>query len=81
MLTPKPDCTKARPPLRVPAGVSAPRFVPGASGKFGAVIRPDKTRQLTYRDMALYTYIDATTPDEALRQAVGGWYDLKLNGR
>ena len=75
------DCAKAWPPLLLPAGVSAPKFVSGVSGKFGMVMRPDKTHQLTYKGMALYTYVDDTKPGEALCQAVGGWYVLKVNGR
>jgi predicted lipoprotein with Yx(FWY)xxD motif len=74
------DCAKAWPPLLLPAGTSAPKSVSGAWGKFGVVIRPDKTRQLTYNGAALYTYVDDTKPGEALCQAVGGWYVLKVSG-
>lgn len=70
------ECARVWPPLLLPAGASAPKSVSGASGTFGVITRPDKTRQLTYNGHALYTYVSDTKPGEALCQGAEGWYVL-----
>jgi predicted lipoprotein with Yx(FWY)xxD motif len=72
-------CAKVWPPLLLRAGASAPKSVSGVSGKFGAIVRPDKTRQLTYNGHALYTYVSDTKPGEALCQGAEGWYVLPIH--
>ena len=74
------SCAQVWPPLLVPAGSAPPRSVPGATGKFGTIVRPDKSRQITYNHRALYTYTPDTKPGQALCQAMEGWYVVKVHG-
>lgn len=71
-------CATAWPPLLVPAHTKIKKTIPGVPGKFGIVVRPDKTRQVTYNGWALYTYESDTVPGEALCQAIEGWYVIQL---
>jgi predicted lipoprotein with Yx(FWY)xxD motif len=72
-------CAKVWPPLLLRAGDSVPKRVSGVPGKFGLIVRPDKTRQLTYDGHALYTFSSDTKPGEALCQGVEGWYVLPIH--
>ncbi len=67
-------CATTWPPLLVPAHATLATHIRGAMGKFGVIMRPDGTHQLTYQGKALYTYSGDTKPGEALCQASGGWY-------
>jgi predicted lipoprotein with Yx(FWY)xxD motif len=72
------QCARAWPPLLVPASTSIPRSIPGASGRFGIIVRPDGARQLSYNGHALYRYVSDTRPGEALCQGAEGWYVIRV---
>jgi len=67
-------CATSWPPLLVPAHATLATHIRGAMGKFGVIMRPDGTHQLTYQGKALYRYQGDTKPGEALCQASDGWY-------
>jgi predicted lipoprotein with Yx(FWY)xxD motif len=75
------QCARVWPPLMLAKGTTAAKTIPGVAGTFGVVIRPNKTRQLTYDGMALYTYVDDTQPGEALCQGAEGWYVIQASSR
>ncbi len=70
-------CAAAWPPLYVPKGVSVTARVPGLSGRFGVVRRPDGRRQLTRNGRAVYSYAHEG-PGVVLCDDVGGWFVVRL---
>jgi predicted lipoprotein with Yx(FWY)xxD motif len=66
------SCAQVWPPLLLPKGAVPPRAVRAAPGTFGVVVRPEGTRQLTYRRRPLYTYVDDKKPGQVLCDGVNG---------
>jgi predicted lipoprotein with Yx(FWY)xxD motif len=71
------SCAKAWPPLVLRKGARVPTRIAGIRGRFGAVRRPDGRRQLTFRGLALYTYVH-DSPGVVLCDNVNGWFVVKL---
>ena len=71
------SCAKAWPPLVLRKGTLVPARVAGIRGRFGAVRRPDGRRQLTFRGIALYTYVH-DSPGVVLCDNVNGWFVVEL---
>ena len=72
-------CAIVWPPLLLHGGAAAPKSVSGVPGTFGVIVRPDKTRQLTYNGHALYTYTSDVRPGVAYCQGVDGWYVIPIH--
>ena len=73
------SCARVWPPLLLPKGAAPPRAVRGAPGTFGVVVRPEGTRQLTYRGRPLYTYVDDKKPGQVLCDGVNGWFVFRVS--
>jgi predicted lipoprotein with Yx(FWY)xxD motif len=73
------SCAQVWPPLLLRKGTAPPRAVRGAPGTFGIVVRPDGTRQLTYRRRPLYTYVDDKKPGQVLCDGVNGWFVFRVS--
>jgi len=71
------SCTKAWPPLVLRQGARVPTRIAGIRGRFGTVRRHDGRRQLTFRGLALYTYVH-DSPGVVLCDNVNGWFVVKL---
>src|SRR5918912_1591706 len=50
-------------------------------GTFGVVVRPERTRQLTYRRRPLYTYVNDKKPGQVLCDGVNGWFVFRVSAR
>jgi predicted lipoprotein with Yx(FWY)xxD motif len=72
------QCTVQWPPLLVPAAATVPGTIAGASGTFGVIVRPDRTRQVTYQGRPLYTYVDDLKPLQVLCDGVNGWFVYRV---
>ena len=66
-------CAQNWPPLRV---THTPALAASFPGRFGSVTRTDGTKQLTYRDLPLYLYIeDPPGTEQANGEGVDGqWF-------
>jgi len=63
----------------VPGNV--PPTVPGVSGTFGTIERPEGTTQLTFDGMPLYAYSGDTAPGQANGEGVQGvWFAVTASG-
>jgi len=71
------SCAKVWPVLYVPACASVAKKVPGFSGTFGTIRRPDGRRQLTYNRLPLYTYAHEG-PKQVLCNNVNGWFVARV---
>jgi predicted lipoprotein with Yx(FWY)xxD motif len=70
-------CAKLWPPLLVKAGASVPARLRGVKGSFGTVKRPDGRTQVTFRGLALYTYVHEG-PTQVLCNNVNGWFVVRV---
>ena len=70
------QCAKLWPPLIVPSGTSVPVRLPGFSGRFGRIKRPDGRMQLTYNRLPLYTYVH-DGPGQVFCNNVDGWFVVR----
>lgn len=77
-------CAKFWPPLTVPAGMQAPTTMPGISGKFGTTMRKDGTKQITFDQSPLYTFVkDKDSSDmygQGLFASGGFWWAVAVPG-
>jgi predicted lipoprotein with Yx(FWY)xxD motif len=69
-------CAKLWPPLIVKSASVVPKHVAAVAGTFGTVRRPDGRLQVTYRKLALYTYVHEG-PNQVLCNNVDGWFVVK----
>ena len=72
-------CATVWPPLLVRNGTTVAAHIPGAMGRFGVIVRPDHTRQITFQGKPLYTYTGDVKPLQVLCNGVGGWYVVKIH--
>lgn len=70
-------CARAWPPLVVRSAGLVRRKVPGISGVFGTVRRPDGRLQVTRSGLPLYTYAHER-PRQVLCNNVDGWFVVRL---
>ncbi|MBA3566270.1 MAG: hypothetical protein H0W31_05395 [Actinobacteria bacterium] len=70
-------CARAWPPLIVPFRSAVARKLPGISGTFGTIRRPDGRLQLTRNRLPLYTYAHER-PNQVLCDDVNGWFVIRL---
>jgi predicted lipoprotein with Yx(FWY)xxD motif len=70
-------CANAWPPLVVKSRSAVPARVPGVSGTFGVVRRPDGRLQVTRNGLAVYTYAHEG-PDQVLCNNVDGWFVIRV---
>jgi predicted lipoprotein with Yx(FWY)xxD motif len=70
-------CARAWPPLVVKSRSAVPAHLPGVSGTFGVIRRPDGRLQVTRNRLAVYTYAHEG-PDQVLCDNVGGWFVIRL---
>jgi predicted lipoprotein with Yx(FWY)xxD motif len=70
-------CAKLWPPLLVRPRTAVPARVPGISGRFGVVRRPDGRLQVTRNGLAVYTYVHEG-PRQVLCDDVDGWFVVRL---
>jgi predicted lipoprotein with Yx(FWY)xxD motif len=70
-------CAKAWPPLLVKSRAAVPARMPGISGRFGVVKRPDGKLQVTRNRLPLYTYAHER-PNQVLCDDVDGWFVVRL---
>ncbi len=73
------SCVTVWPPLLVPTGATVAAHIPGAMGRFGTIVRPDHTRQLTFQGKPLYTFTGDKKPLQVLCNGVDGWYVVKAH--
>ena len=71
------SCAKAWPPLLVRKGAVVPTRIAGIRGRFGTIRRPNGSRQLTFRGLALYAYVHDTA-GVVLCDNVNGWFVVRL---
>ncbi len=71
------SCAKAWPPLIVKSAKLVPKRIPGLSGVFGTVRRPDGRLQVTRNKLPVYTYAHER-PRQVLCDNVGGWFVVRL---
>jgi predicted lipoprotein with Yx(FWY)xxD motif len=69
-------CARVWPPLLVRSRSALPRRLPGVSGVFGVVRRPDGKLQVTHRGLPLYAYHD-DPPNTVLCDNVDGWFVVR----
>jgi predicted lipoprotein with Yx(FWY)xxD motif len=69
-------CARKWPPLVVKSKTAVPAKIPGASGRFGAVRRPDGRLQVTRNGLALYTYAD-DPPNQVLCNNFNRWFVVR----
>jgi predicted lipoprotein with Yx(FWY)xxD motif len=71
------SCAKAWPPLIVKSAKLVPKRIPGLSGVFGTVRRPDGRLQVTRNKLPVYTYAHER-PRQVLCDNVDGWFVVRL---
>jgi predicted lipoprotein with Yx(FWY)xxD motif len=71
-------CAKLWPPLLVKSRAAVRKRVPGISGMFGVVRRPDGRLQVTRNGLAVYTYAHEG-PRQVLCNNVDGWFVVRLS--
>jgi predicted lipoprotein with Yx(FWY)xxD motif len=76
-------CAKYWPPAIVPAGVTPPVHVKGATGTFGILMRANGKHQLTYDSAPLYTFLNDKKPTDLNGEGVyafhGFWFPVLAN--
>ena len=70
-------CAKAWPPLLVKSRAAVPARIPGISGRFGVIKRPDGKLQVTRNRLPVYTYAHEG-PNQVLCDNVDGWFVVRL---
>jgi predicted lipoprotein with Yx(FWY)xxD motif len=70
-------CAVAWPPLIVKSAKQVPTKVPGLSGTFGTVRRPDGKLQVTHNKLPVYIYAHEK-PRQVLCDNVDGWFVIRL---
>ena len=70
-------CARAWPPLVVKSRSAVAARVPGVSGTFGVIRRPDGRLQVTRNRLPVYTYAH-DGPDQVLCDNVDGWFVVRL---
>jgi predicted lipoprotein with Yx(FWY)xxD motif len=75
-------CAEQWPPLVLPPTKRSPTAGPGVENKLlGTTRRPDGTRQVTYNDWPLYTYIgDTAGIVTGQGESMGAWYAISADG-
>lgn len=71
------QCAKVWPPLIVPSAASVPAHVPGITGTFGVIKRPEGRLQVTYNRLPVYTYAHEG-PNQVLCDNVNGWFVVRV---
>jgi predicted lipoprotein with Yx(FWY)xxD motif len=71
------QCARLWPPLIVKSASAVPRHIAGAAGTFGTVRRADGRLQVTYKKLALYTYVHEG-PNQVLCNNVNGWFVVRV---
>jgi predicted lipoprotein with Yx(FWY)xxD motif len=71
------SCAAAWPPFLVASRAAVPKRVPGITGLFGVVRRPDGKLQVTRNKLPLYTYAHEG-PRQVLCNNVDGWFVVRL---
>jgi predicted lipoprotein with Yx(FWY)xxD motif len=71
------SCATAWPPLLVASAAAVPKRVPGLTGVFGVIRRPDGRLQATRNRLPLYTYAHEG-PRQVLCDNVNGWFVVRL---
>src|SRR5947208_2797230 len=71
------SCAKAWPPLLLRKGARVQTRIAGIRGRFGVIRRPDGRRQLTFRGLALYSYVH-DQPNVVLCDNVNGWFVVRV---
>ena len=70
-------CAKAWPPLLVKSRAAVPARIPGISGRFGVIKRPNGKLQVTRNRLPVYTYAHEG-PNQVLCDNVDGWFVVRL---
>ena len=70
-------CARAWPPLLVKSRAAVRARVPGISGTFGIVKRPDGRLQVTFNRLPIYTYAHER-PNQVLCNNVDGWFVVRI---
>ena len=70
-------CARAWPPLILKSRASVRARMPGISGRFGVIKRPDGRLQLTRNRLPVYTYAHEG-PNQVLCDNVDGWFVVRL---
>ena len=70
-------CAVAWPPLIVRSASAVPRRVPGITGSFGTIRRPDGKLQVTRNRLPVYTYAHEG-PGVVRCDNVNGWFVVRL---
>ena len=70
-------CAKAWPPVIVKSRASVQTRMPGISGRFGVIKRPDGKLQLTRNRLPVYSYAHEG-PNQVLCDDVDGWFVVRL---
>ena len=70
-------CAVAWPPLIVRSAAAVPRKIPGITGTFGTIRRPDGRLQVTRNRLPLYTYAHER-PRQVLCNNVDGWFVVRV---
>ena len=71
------SCAKLWPPLIVKSASAVPKHIAGVKGAFGTIRRPDGRLQVTYKKLALYTYVHEG-PNQVLCNNVNGWFVVRV---
>jgi len=70
-------CAQLWPPLLVRSKQAVPAHIAGVKGAFGVVRRPNRTLQVTYDGLPVYTYVHEG-PNQVLCDNVDGWFVVRL---
>jgi predicted lipoprotein with Yx(FWY)xxD motif len=70
-------CAQLWPPLLVKSTTAVPAHITGLSGTFGVVRRPNRSLQVTYNGLPVYTYVHEG-PNQVLCDNVDGWFVVRL---
>jgi predicted lipoprotein with Yx(FWY)xxD motif len=72
-------CARLWPPLVVRNKSAVPRHIPGITGTFGTIRRPDGRLQVTFNRRPVYSYVHEG-PRQVLCDNVNGWFVVRLRG-
>ena len=70
-------CARLWPPLIVRSRAAVPTHVRGIRGTLGTIRRPDRRLQVTFKGLAVYTYVHEG-PEQVLCDNVNGWFVVRL---
>jgi len=71
------SCARLWPPLIVRSRAAVPAHVRGIRGALGTIRRPDRRLQVTFKGLAVYTYVHEG-PEQVLCENVNGWFVVRL---